>query len=155
MRRQKTILIVCLSALSAILLIAGNSEVKKGKNKKETKEKAKQEVKAEEPKFDYSALLIIDSKACACTKRRCDAAVSVIDSLDLKKSKIELVTMDYGTERDSVMKLIQQYRVPFLPALIIFDRDKNELKRWIGEVKKDELKAFLTELSKPKSEKGR
>ncbi len=61
----------------------------------------------------------------------------------LNELKITLTELDYDIDEEEVSK----YNVgKILPVLIIFDENNNEIKRIIGEKKKEEIVKILKEV---------
>lgn len=146
---MKRLFVILMLVLIVPALVYSQAATKKSNSK--VKKATTESAKKDSVEFKYSALLVVNSKACACTRRNCEAAQAILDSLNLKEKGVKLEIVDYGTEQEKATQLIKQYGFSFLPTVLVFDKDGKEIKRWSGILNKEEAKVYFENLGKPET----
>ena len=92
----------------------------------------------EKPKV--TLYFLIHSGACPCQQEACILAKPIAAFVQGHLAAgIEYKELDYGTRPETVEPLQRQYKIFTFPAFLALDKDKKELFKYQGKMRRDEI----------------
>ncbi len=89
-------------------------------------------------------VFVTTSRACDCTMKRCENAEKVLNEAIAGHPEAPAVEkIDFATEKDRAMKIMEKYPAMMLPVIYFLDKDENLLQRLDGEIFGEEVYAVI------------
>lgn len=83
---------------------------------------------------------LIHSGACPCQQDYCNWAKPIAAFVQAHLAAgVEYKELDYGTRPETVEPLVRQYKIFTFPAFLALDKDKKELFKYQGKMRRDDI----------------
>lgn len=103
--------------------------------------------KAETPPAKGTVYFLVHSGACPCQRDACTAASPIAAQIQARLAPgYQYVTLDYGTRPEAVDPIMRAHKVFTFPALLVLDKNQNEVFKLQGKFNRLELLKKLGEL---------
>ncbi len=92
-------------------------------------------------------IVIVNSKACKCTRERCASAEEyVMEALERHGLSSKLRIIDHAKELERAAELFIRYRIHFIPVVLVFDENGNVLYKNEDDIDHAGFEKALTQL---------